>query len=1429
MQERRVFALLGLLLGLTSVIQAEQRPDWENEQVLGRNRQPAHATFIPFDTIESALAGSREASPYVFSLNGPWRFHWSPRPEDRPAEFFHESFDVSQWDMIDVPSNWQMQGYGVPIYTSSQYPFKVNPPRVTGTPSRDWTAYRLRNPVGSYRRTFTVPAAWAGRRVFLHFAGVKSAFYVWINGQRIGYSQGSMTPAEFDITEALRDDDNSVAVEVYRWSDGSYLEDQDMWRFSGIYRDVLLYSTPDVRISDFAVRTDLDADYRDAELLIKPELACYGDPAIRDWTVQAHLYDPADKPVFDQPLSTDATEILNAKFSANVLNARTPQRGPAPFAWLSARVSNPQKWTAETPILYSLVLTLNDARGNVVEAVSCRVGFREVEVKDGRLLVNGKPVRLYGVNRHEHDPDRGRAVTVQRMIQDITLMKQFNINAVRTSHYPNNPRWYELCDEYGLYVMDEANAETHGVRGLLANEPTWQAAFVDRGIRMVERDKNHPSIIIWSLGNEAGYGPNFAAMSAWIRDFDPTRPIHYEGAQASLEDRDDPRDPLAVDFISRMYPRAEPLYDSQENTRWPRILHLAQDPRDNRPVLMCEYAHAMGNAIGNLKEYWDEIDSNPRMVGGFIWDWVDQGLRRKTDDGVEYMAYGGDFGDKPNLKDFCLNGVVFADRTIPPKAWEVKKVYQPISIEPVDETGARVSITNRYAFTNLSALEGRWSLTCDGVQVQSGALASLDLAPGSEKEVTLDVQPVTKPEPGADYWLRVSFHLKQGTLWAHAGHEVAWQQMPYAVPAVASTRQTAALSPLSISDEGTQIQIKGQAFTATFDRTAGTLVSLVYGGKEMLAQSQGPVLQTYRAITSNDKAFGSGRARDWQRAGLNRLTREVRNVTVQSQGTRSVHIEVLAVSSTHGGAGFNHHATWTVRGDGSIELDNRFEPFGQLPPLPRIGVVMHLSGDLKNLRWYGRGPHENYVDRNQSAEMGIWTSTIDEQYVPYPRPQETGTKTDVRWLTLTAGDGTGLIVTAEPDMAMSALPYTADELDQATHTYELKRRDDVVLSLDAKHSGLGNGSCGPGVLPQYEIAPANYSLRLSFRPSAAVSDVEAARLARRTYDNAAGQVRLDPASAVEQIRAWRELKYGMFIHYGLSTFVGDDMANGDDPATAYAPTNLDVDQWVRTARDAGMKYVVLTAKHVSGFCLWDSKATWKGKEFDYDVAASGDTTDVIAAFVAACEKYGMWSGIYYCTMDLRHSIRKITWNPKLPALSDEYYTLMKDHLRELHTAYPDIAIQWLDIPRHLTYEQRSELYNLLRSLNPDCVIMFNYGTESRDIKGPFTIEKALKVTWPSDVLNSEVVPLKTPFQTRQEFRGTTYELGHEHCVSIVDKWFWKADETPKPVAELAETYQRVIKLNGNFLLNVPPDTTGRLPAATVARLNELRDALEKNK
>lgn len=1056
-------------------------PDWENPSVVQRNRLPARAAFVPYPDEETARLCRPEDSPYRLSLNGLWTFHWSPRPQERPADFYRPEYSVEAWETIRVPSNWQMEGYDLPIYTSSQYPFRIDPPHVTGEPPKEWTSWRNRNPVGSYRRTFELPASWKGRRVFLHFAGVKSAFYVWVNGVAVGYSQGSMTPAEFEITPYVRTGRNVLAAEVYRWSDGSYLEGQDMWHLSGIFREVFLYCAGVVRIADFAVRTEPDAGDSVWRVRIQPRLDRAGDVEISGWSVRAQLYAPSGQAVWSEPLRCDAERILNADYSAEILNERTPQRGPAKFEWLRGTVHNPRLWTAETPHLYTLVLALEDSEGCTAEVVSCRVGFRQVRIENGQLRINGRPVRLYGVNRHEFDPDYGQAVPLERMQEDIILMKRFNINAVRTAHYPNDPRWYDLCDEYGIYVIDEANIESHGVRGLLANEPSWQAAFGDRGISMVQRDKNHPSVIIWSLGNESGYGPNLAALSAWIRAFDPTRPIHYEGAQGAAEDVNDPRDPSAVDFISRMYPKVRDLYDSTAERRWPRILQMAQDHRDSRPVLLCEYAHAMGNAVGNLKEYWEEIESHPRLVGGFIWDWADQGIRRRAANGREYFAYGGDFGDQPNSKDFCLNGLVLADRTVTPKLWEVKKVYQPVRIEAAGGAPQTIRVINRYAFANLNTLEARWSLTRDGMEIQSGVLGRLECRPGEETTAVLPLE-LPEPPPAGDYRVRVSFHLTEPTLWAPAGYEVAWEQLPVGEVKPDESSRPAIVPQIDVQEESEIVRVKGPDFEAVFSRQTGTLCSLVYDGRELLSPQGGPVLQVYRAPTSNDRAFGKGRAYEWRQAGLDRLSRTVKSLQVSKKEAGSVRIQTEAVSATPSGAGFLHRAEWMVRGDGVIESVHRFEPFGTLPPLPRMGLVLHLDGDYAFVRWYGRGPQENYPDRNTSADIGLWSATVQEMYVPYPRPQETGLRTDVRWIQLTDASGRGVRIAAEEPIAFSALPFTVEDLEKAAHPFELNPREEVIVSLDARHSGLGNASCGPGVLPKYEVKPEPVELHLRFSP-----------------------------------------------------------------------------------------------------------------------------------------------------------------------------------------------------------------------------------------------------------------------------------------------------------------------------------------------------------
>ena len=737
-----LFRRLVLLLAVPLALALAAPPEWDNPAITTIGVEPPRATMMIYPDAATARTFDPARSPWMLSLNGDWKFRGVLRPADRPTDFHRPSYDDSGWRTMPVPGVWQMHGFDIPIYTNWLYPFPQDRNKMPSPP------YDF-NPVGSYRRTFTVPHTWKGRTVYLHFAGVDSCFYVWVNGQFIGYHEDSRTPAEFNITKVLKPGLNTLAVQVYRFGDGAYLEDQDMWWLSGIYRDVYLMATPAVHIRDFGVRTEFDQDYRDARLHLQVNLHNYGAAPVMGHAVVAKLLDAEGQVVFEAPVSSGVPMSQDSEVEM----------------YFHRTIAQPRQWSAESPYLYTLLLSVHAPDGTLVEVVSGRVGFRQVEIKDGRLWINGVPVLLKGVNRHEFDPDRGRAITEESMIQDIRLMKQFNINAVRTSHYPNHPRWYDLCDEYGLYLIDEANVETHGVWDKLTRDPLWRDAFVDRAARMVQRDKNHPSVIIWSLGNESGYGPNHDAMAEWIRAHDRTRPIHYESAGHAA----------VVDMVSVMYPRID------------KLVELATRPGETRPLVMCEYAHSMGNSTGNLKEYWDVIRAHKRLIGGFIWDWVDQGIRQRTADGEEWFAYGGDFGDQPNDGNFCLNGLISPDREPHPGLWEYKKILEPVTVEPVNLATGEVKITNRRDFTDLSDLAISWEVTADGQAVQSGTLPSLSLRPGESAIVRVPLAPIA-PQPATDYWLMIRFALAAPTRYAPAGHEVAWAQ--FALPAEAEDRKS---------------------------------------------------------------------------------------------------------------------------------------------------------------------------------------------------------------------------------------------------------------------------------------------------------------------------------------------------------------------------------------------------------------------------------------------------------------------------------------------------------------------------------------------------------------------------------------------------------------------------------------------------------------
>ncbi|UCH36618.1 MAG: DUF4981 domain-containing protein [Armatimonadota bacterium] len=1020
--------------------------DWENLEILERNREPARATSIPYPDEETALIGERGLSPYFRLLDGHWRFRYAASPTAAPRGFHEVEYDDGEWDTLPVPSNWQLFGYGRPQYTNVAYPFPYDPPHVP-----------QENPVGSYRTGFDVPADWEGRQVFLVFEGVSSAFYVWVNGQMVGYSQGAHVPSEFNITAHIHPGRNLLAVQVFQWCDGSYLEDQDMWRLSGIFRDVYLIAPPSVYVRDVCVRTDLDDAYENGTLNARVGVRNDTAAEVTGYRIATRLLD-ADGAV----VGTQEGEVALGPGQAHYVEHRIA-------------VSCPRQWNAEQPNLYTFLVSVTSPDGATTEVQRFAVGFRRIEIQDGRLLVNGVPITIKGVNRHDTDPDLGYAVSLESMIRDITLMKQHNVNAVRTSHYPNDPRWYDLCDRYGLYVIDEADAECHGVvkagdYDLLAKDAAWEAAFVDRAVRMVERDKNHPSVIIWSLGNEAGYGPNHDAMAAWIRGADPTRPIHYERAMQSP----------VVDIVSVMYPTVENLIAEGERT---------DDPR---PFFMCEYAHAMGNGPGNLKEYWEAIRTHPRLLGGCIWEWVDHGIRRRTESGAEWFAYGGDFGDEPNDGNFCIDGLNFPDRIPHTGLIEYKKVIEPVHVEPVDLRAGTVKIENRYDFSWLRHLRGTWRIRRDGDVVAEGDAPPLDVPAGGETTATL---PYTLPpaQPGAEYWLDLSFTLAEATAWAPAGHEVAWAQfqLPVAAPPTPAILRRA-MPPVATTETEDAIIIAGEEFDLHFDRRAGVISRWRYGGTPLLGA--GPRLNVWRAPTDNDVHF----ARRWREVGLDRLTHRTADVSMSRAERDVVQIAVASVLAPVSFAvAFTCTYRYTIYGSGDVILETSIEPRRSLPNLPRIGLQMLMPGEFDRFAWYGRGPHESYADRKESACVGVYHGLVQEQYVPYIMPQENGNKAEARWAAVTNARGIGVIAVGMPLLEVSAHHYTTEDLTQARHTHELVRRDETILNLDHRQSGLGSASCGPGPLPRYlvQAVETTFSVRLKAFSAESVSPMRAARQA----------------------------------------------------------------------------------------------------------------------------------------------------------------------------------------------------------------------------------------------------------------------------------------------------------------------------------------------
>lgn len=1036
---------------------------WEDPEIVQINKEAPRAHYIPYATEQQAIQDEKWESPYLVSLNGTWQFHLSQNPGERPFWFFKDDYDTGDWDEIKVPSNWEVEGFDYPIYTNVKYPHAKTPPLIQAH----------YNPVGSYKRTFKIPAEWDEKEVILHFGAVSSALNVWVNEQFAGYSEDSKTPAEFDITPYLKKGENTLAVEIFRWSDASYLEDQDFWRLSGMTRDVFLMARNPQNIQDFRVIAGLDEDYQNGTFKLDIELENLEDTS-KNVMVEAHLLD-----------GNETIKSFEKEVELNGANQTLS---------FDANFENIKKWSAEEPNLYLLLLTLKDADGKIMEILRQDVGFRTVEIKDAQLVVNGVPIYVKGVNLHEHNDTTGHVVGRETMLKDIELMKKHNINTVRTSHYPQPELWYKLCNKYGLYLIDEANIESHGMgygEESLAKNPTWGKAHLYRTKNMFERDKNQPSVIIWSLGNEAGNGVNFMADYKYLKQMDSTRPVQYEQAHGGEN----------TDINCPMYATIDHMID-----------YAKSNPE--KPMIQCEYAHAMGNSVGNLQDYWDAIEKYDVLQGGCIWDWVDQGLLTTNEDGEKFWAYGGDFGPDtvPSDGNFCLNGLVDPDRGVKPHLLEVKKVYQNIGFTPKNLKKGTVEIENKYAFTNLSNFTVGWSITADGEIIKRGELKDFELAPGKSKRVNLDYS--ITPEPGTEYFLNFSAKTNQKEGLVPADYELAAEQMKLPYEKVGPKINISLFLGLEANETDTTISISGENFSLTFDKTTGVLASFKSGDTELI--KEGPIPNFWRAPIDND--YGNNlhnRSRIWRKAGENRT---IKNIQLKKNSGKEATIDITYdLTDGNGQKIADYQSIYTVFGSGDVFVTNQFEMANDtLPEIVRMGMNLQMPRQFDQMAWYGRGPHESYWDRKTSAFVGKYEGPVADQFWAYVRPQENGNKTDVRWMTITNNNGKGLLFVGEPVLSVSAHHNIMEDFESPErtdgrqkegvkpvnrHTTDVKPRDLTSVNIDYKQMGVGgDNSWGAWTHEEYRLTDKSYSYSFRMRPiSNDINPVENSKLRFDAY------------------------------------------------------------------------------------------------------------------------------------------------------------------------------------------------------------------------------------------------------------------------------------------------------------------------------------------
>lgn len=1004
-------------------------PEIENPELLGINKEAYHATLMPYSSLQEALTAKRHASSFCKSLNGDWKFNWVNTPEKRPVDFYRPDYDVSGWKEITVPSNWEVQGYGTPFYRNLGYTIKKDYPHVMSEPDKSYTAYNERNPVGSYRREFSIPEQWIGRRNFITFDGVDSAFFLWVNGKKVGFSVNSRNAAEFDLTQYLQPGKNMIAVEVYQYSSGTWLEDQDMWRLHGIFRNVTLWSAPQVHIRDFFVKTDLDKDYKDATLDVSAKIKNYSDKTSKAQNFTVTLYDNQNK------------EIGKGSTTGNILKSNNEE-----LLNVKIKVDNPLKWTAETPNLYTVVLTSSEG-----EIISSKIGFRKVEINGRIFMANGVPIKLKGVNRHEHWSDVGHAVTEEQMIRDLEVIKQGNCNHIRTSHYSNDPRWYELCDEWGIWLVAEANMEYHGYNTRFDEEPTIKAAIIDRNVANVENFKNHPSVIIWSLGNEGGgISTNLKAAMSAVKAIDPTRFVHYERFGSGKNN--------PADLDGRMYGSAADYVDMARN--WGLT----------KPLYICEFVHAMFNSMGSLDQYSKAFDQNPEILGGAIWEFQDQALWNKRDPNHPILAYGGGFGEYPNDHYFIHKGVVSYDRAtegnnVKPHYPEMKKAFQWIDTELTDPANGGLKIKNKYQFISLDGFELSWSLSENGQEIDNG---KTEIRPtwGEKRVFAANIPYKTEhPKAGTKYYLRVSYRLKEKTLWADKGFEVATEQFLLPVNTLPA-EELKVTQPVKLAQNPQSAVISGKDFSVSFDKKTGFMNQLTKNGINILASDGSPKLHLWRASHRNDDDWAY---QQWEKYGVTTLQYTVVDFKVEVIDKACVKVTSVTKADGKEGFGVYHTATYTIKGDGSIKVDNQVQFVGLSINLARIGVRMLLDKKLDHMTFLGRGPFENYSDRKSSAQVGLYELGVNEQY-EYEKPMERGNHEEVSWAKLSGKDMPWLMVKADEKlMQVSALPHTDEQMYPVEYKIDLPPSTSTVFCLSTKTLGVGSASCGPRPLEQYQV------------------------------------------------------------------------------------------------------------------------------------------------------------------------------------------------------------------------------------------------------------------------------------------------------------------------------------------------------------------------